>query len=497
MSLRRKLLFTLALTAVLSVAAVAWIISSLVRRTFEKTNEERTVALVEQFRRDFAHQGEEVARRVETIASGDAATRMALALGSGVPDFSAHLNEAKTVAEDQQLDFLEFVDAAGTILSSAQWPAKFGYKHPLPIKAVPKESFLKREELPDGAALGVFAIREVNVGDKPLFVIGGRRLNRAFLARLEPPPGMRAMLYQNLGNGFSPGLLINSSGPVQTPDPVIPLIRQVQQQTREVTALVHWSSNVADDETVDAIPLTGLDQELLGVMLVADSRWPYVEVRRQIRTAAWLGSAVGVVLAILLSGWAAARVTRPVEHLVQAARQVAAGDWNAQVSVTSADELGELAESFNRMTHELLHQKEQLVQSERVAAWRELARRLAHELKNPLFPLQLTVENLLRARQQSPEQFEEIFKESAATLLAEIANLKTIISRFSEFSRMPQPQLQRVELNAVVENVSRLFQAQLQAPERVPIECNWTSPRACRRSKRIPSCCTGRSRIWF
>jgi two-component system nitrogen regulation sensor histidine kinase NtrY len=123
------------------------------------------------------------------------------------------------------------------------------------------------------------------------------------------------------------------------------------------------------------------------------------------------------------------------------------------------------------MTKELLQQKEQLLQSERVAAWRELARRLAHELKNPLFPLQLTVENLLRSRQQSPEQFEEVFSESSFTLLAEIANLKAIVSRFSEFSRMPQPQFQRVQLNDVVDGVMRLFQAQLNAPSRTGIEC--------------------------
>jgi two-component system nitrogen regulation sensor histidine kinase NtrY len=141
------------------------------------------------------------------------------------------------------------------------------------------------------------------------------------------------------------------------------------------------------------------------------------------------------------------------------------------VPVSSSDEIGELAESFNGMTRELLAQREHLVQSERVAAWRELARRLAHELKNPLFPLQLTVENLLRARQQSSQQFEEIFQESSSTLLAEIANLKAIISRFSEFSRMPQPQFQQIQLNEVVQNVARLFQAQLRAPERAPIEC--------------------------
>ena len=123
------------------------------------------------------------------------------------------------------------------------------------------------------------------------------------------------------------------------------------------------------------------------------------------------------------------------------------------------------------MTHELLQQREQLLQSERVAAWRELARRLAHELKNPLFPLQLTVENLVRAREQSPEQFDEVFRESSSTLLAEIANLKTIISRFSEFSRMPLPHFRSVQLNEILQNVARLLQAQLQSQQGSPIEC--------------------------
>jgi len=179
----------------------------------------------------------------------------------------------------------------------------------------------------------------------------------------------------------------------------------------------------------------------------------------------------GILLAILLSSWAAARVTRPVEQLAHAAQEVAEGNWNARVDVMGDDELGQLADSFNRMTTELLGQKERLMQAERVAAWRELARRLAHELKNPLFPLQLTVENLVRARQQTPEQFEEVFRESSRTLLAEIANLKGIVGRFSEFSKMPQPKLQRVQVNEVIRGVVQLFQAQLEAPGRAKISC--------------------------
>jgi nitrogen fixation/metabolism regulation signal transduction histidine kinase len=156
----------------------------------------------------------------------------------------------------------------------------------------------------------------------------------------------------------------------------------------------------------------------------------------------------------------ATRITRPVSELVEATALIGGGDWDVRVEPRSDDEIGQLARAFNQMTEELIAQKERLVQTERVAAWRELARRLAHELKNPLFPLQITVENLLRARESSPEQFEEVFRESTSTLLAEIANLKTIISRFSDFSKMPAPQLQKVDLSDLVMSVVHLFQGQ-------------------------------------
>jgi nitrogen fixation/metabolism regulation signal transduction histidine kinase len=211
---------------------------------------------------------------------------------------------------------------------------------------------------------------------------------------------------------------------------------------------------------------------LLGILLIGNSRRSYVELERHIRTTALVVGGSGILLAILLSSWAAARVTRPVEQLAGAAQEVAAGNWNARVEISGNDELAELAESFNHMTRELLTQKERLVQAERVAAWRELARRLAHELNNPLFPLQLTVENLVRARLQGSQQFEEIFRESSATLLAEISNLKTIISRFTEFSRMPQPQLRPVRMNDVIRGVLQLFQAQLESPGRGQISCD-------------------------
>ena len=110
------------------------------------------------------------------------------------------------------------------------------------------------------------------------------------------------------------------------------------------------------------------------------------------------------------------------------------------------------------------------MQAERVAAWRELARRLAHELKNPLFPLQITIENLQRARERPPSEFDEVFRESTATLLAELANLKTIIGRFSDFAKMPAPQFEAVDVNEIVRGVMKLYDAQIRKTDRRVIE---------------------------
>jgi two-component system nitrogen regulation sensor histidine kinase NtrY len=484
MTFRRKLLAVFALTVFLSVAAVALLVLAVTRRAFDHSEGERTAALVTQFHREFNRQGEDVVRRVEAIAASEAASRMTMALNRAPADSGPYFELAKTTAENSRLDYLEFVENDGTIISSAQWPAKFGYPDgaigSFPA-AADQEAFLKQDELQDETALGLFAVRATRVGEHPVYVIGGRRLDKTFLSGIDMPVGMRALLYQNRGEHFSPDLLVDPSASstynVHPADKLEPLIDAVRQSKEEMSTPVQWSGDQAEDEVFHAIPLLGVgtstskDRPLLAILLIGNSRRTYVELKRRIRSAALLVGGGGILLAILLSSWAAVRVTRPVEQLAHAAQEVAAGNWNARVDVLGDDELGQLADSFNRMTTELLGQKERLMQAERVAAWRELARRLAHELKNPLFPLQLTVENLVRARQQTPEQFEEVFRESSRTLLAEIANLKGIIGKFSEFSKMPPPQLQRVQVNEVIRGVVQLFQAQLEAPGRAKINC--------------------------
>lgn len=469
MSLRRRLLGAFSVVIIATVIAIAAILSARTKEVFEASDAQRTEALVRQFRQEFQRRGEEVGQQVQTIEQSDSMQRMALDLAQN-GDPATYVTDAASLAQTHQLDFLEFLKADGSIISSAQWPARFGYKEPIPTN-ISGAAFLKREQLPDGSALGLFAVRAVKAADQPIYVIGGEKLDRDFLSSITLPVGMRAFLYRSGPGAFDPQNLIVPGDAMAGAEKLAPIVQAAEEKGgQEVRGIVHWTDDLADAESFHAIPLKGDDGNLIGVLLVGSSRRALVELVHHIRAVALTVGGFGILAAILISIWLAARVTRPVEDLAVAAGAVAGGNWDAHVRVSGTDELAQLAEAFNKMTHEIIEQRERLVQSERVAAWRELARRLAHELKNPLFPLQITVENLLRSRDLPTAEFDEVFRESTSTLLAEIANLKSIIGRFSDFSKMPQPQLQRVQINDLLKRVVTLHEPQFGEPRKPPIE---------------------------
>jgi len=467
MTFGARLLVLVALTVTVSVATVTWVVSTRARRAFESLDDQRTEALISQFRREFASRGDEVVRRVEGIARSEAALRIAIELSRPGPDYSQFVNEAASLAQAHGLDFLELVSHDGAIVSSAHWPARYGYKADWVLEQADwNEAFLRSEELPNETALALMTVRTVSAGEKKLHIAGGKRLGQEFLNSLVLPAGMRALLYHNKQPGFDEKSLTGASGPVPEAGKLASLIERVLSKGGESTETVDAREG---PETVQAIPLAGREAKLLGVLLVGSSRRELASLVRRIRTAGMVAGGIGILLGVLLSYWVTARVTRPVALLAQGAQKVAAGDWSARVDVRSRDEIGELARAFNGMTQQLLEQRDRLVQAERVAAWRELARRLAHELKNPLFPIQITIENMQRAREKAPEQFDEVFRESTATLLEELANLKAIVGRFSDFAKMPPPQFETVDLNETLRRAVRLFEAQLNAPGRPPI----------------------------
>lgn len=443
MSFRTKVFLSITATVVFAVWMVAGVVSALVTKSFERLDAQRTATLVAQFHREFERRGAEVVRRLEAIASSDQIARIAVDLG-GPFDPGKYYDQAQTLAREQALDFLQLVGPDGSIISSAEWPARFGYKESWLLQlGDTKHVFLKREELADGVALGLIAVRTVRAGNAPLYIAGGQRLDKQFLDTLPEVPGLRVQLYD----------AFDAAAP--------PPVREVRQNPRELT-------RTTPEAAITAIPLFGRDNQLLAILLVENSRSELASLKKYIQGTALLVGMGAILLGLLLSFWTASRVTRPLRALTSSVREVAQGKWNTRATAGSRDEVGQLARDFNRMTEQLIEHRDRMIQAERVAAWRELARRLAHELKNPLFPLQITIENLQRAR-ETP-QFDEVFRESTTTLLAELENLKTIVGRFSDFAKMPAPELEPVDLNRVVREVVKLFDAQIHAPGRPPVE---------------------------
>src|SRR6201988_528976 len=468
MSFRNKIFLIFLVTVLASVSVVSYGVTHYTQDAFESRDTQRTEALVAQFKKEFAQRGEMVAQQVENITNSDPTIHMAIDLARTNSDTSIWLHDANGAAQTYNLDFVEFANSEGVLISSAQYPARVGYKNEWGTATRDWETvspFLKREELPDGVALSLTAVRTSTVGDKVLYIIGGRRLDQNFLATLVLPTGMRALLYRNLEPSFTPTALTDANGAVPQADQFQSLIEQIQKQKQPETVVktIEWTNDPASAETFHAMPLPGRNNELLGVLLLGSPSKEIVLLKRQILKTAALVAAAAILVGLLVTWWVSRRITRPVEELADGARDVASGRWDTQIDVKGTDEIGQLASAFNDMTRTLASQKEKLVQTERVAAWRELARRLAHELRNPLFPLQITVENLQRARQLGPVQFQEVFNEATATLKAELANLKTIIGRFSDFSKMPAPQLTPVNINEVLRNAVRLFEPQFTA----------------------------------
>jgi len=462
MTFRTRLLVVFAVTILASVAIIVGIVSNSAERAFDRLDQQRTTALVEQFYREFERRGAEVAAAADRIAKADATGRVAIDASRG--DTAPHVSDAADIAAAQGLDFLELAATDSTIVSSAQSPARFGYKEPwlaAPVDWDAQPAFLRREDLSDESALALEAVRVAMAGDVKLYVVAGRRLDQTFLSSLVLPSGMRVLLYRNLDLVSSPQLLANV--PAGEAQRLAPLTERAIHDNRETNAEIQWTADAASAEMFHAIPLKGRDGHPLGVLLIGSSRRELALLVHSIRKVGLYVGGAGALLALALAAWATARVTRPVKLLAAGAAEVAHGNWQVRVDTDSRDEIGDLARAFNQMTGELSDQRDRLVQAERVAAWRELARRLAHELKNPLFPLQITVENLERAKREHPGQFEEVFRESTTTLLAELANLKAIIGRFSDFAKMPTPQFEPAQLNDLVRAVLKLVDAQLAA----------------------------------
>ena len=187
-------------------------------------------------------------------------------------------------------------------------------------------------------------------------------------------------------------------------------------------------------------------------------------VEEQARTLAYLfGALLVLVVAVMITAVLLANaLAQPIARLREGLEAVGEGRFAEALPVDTRDEIGDLVRTFNEMRAQLAESRRKLAQQEREMAWREMARQVAHEIKNPLTPMKLSIQHLRRAFQQEPEQAEEdefgsLFDRITSTLIEQIEALSRIANEFSTFARLPTRVPEPLDLNEVIREAARLM----------------------------------------
>jgi signal transduction histidine kinase len=302
-----------------------------------------------------------------------------------------------------ELTVLEVVDADGVVLSSLHWPAGFGLREQ--DRVFPDAPRFRVEKAAEGYGaadrLAVVAQRTAPLAGREVVIRGGSFVEPARLEELARLTGTAVALRDEPAGRWIAG---------------------------EGSPLARWSGPPAGETTGEA-SLGGerfhwrarrLAEGLS--LVVAVPRAAIAEVMGGVGRATVIASAIALVAALLAASLLSSRIAAPV-------------------------------------VEELEDSRERVLQAERVAAWREMARRLAHELKNPIFPIQLSIETLRRVADDDPSgrRLAEAFRESSVTILDELRALRKIVDEFSQFARMPAPRPAPVGVNDVVEQALALY----------------------------------------
>ena len=229
--------------------------------------------------------------------------------------------------------------------------------------------------------------------------------------------------------------------------------------TRNVAEFVHEESIGKLNYLSAYVPFRNYENELLAYLNL-----PYF-TRQQIMTTEISNLVVAVVnfyvllitISILIAVFISGQITQPLRMLQSKFGQITFGKGNEKIQYEASDEIGVLVREYNHMIDELATSAEKLAKSERESAWREMAKQIAHEIKNPLTPMKLSVQHLQRSYEKDPGDQKKNIDRITRTLIDQIDHLSTIATEFSNFAKMPRANNEEVDLANQLERIAGLF----------------------------------------
>jgi signal transduction histidine kinase len=268
-------------------------------------------------------------------------------------------------------------------------------------------------------------------------------------------------------NLFASGLL-----PTRTPADVYRALELqndaatvVREQIGTLNYLVAGTSILTRDlDAMVTVPLTSRELQIEAQIDTLDRR-------------VLLGALLFVFAGAGIGYWLAERIADPVNRLTRATRRIAHGDLDARIVARSSDELRRLVDDFNRMATELQVQQKELERTHRLEAWAEMARQVAHEIKNPLTPIQLNAEHLRRVHADRGAPMSPILEDCVATILTQVKLLRQIASEFSSFASAPQARPAAVSVRELLRDAIDPYRIGLEQRVQITVDAPGGLPR--------------------
>ena len=445
MRLRAQLAALLTLFAVVPLAAALVPVARALSRALASEHAARLDAAARALNGELSRLSLEASSRVGELARSPEAEAFARDLASGaLPPADAAARGAEWMAA-RGLDVLAVASPDGLVVTSGHLPGRAGDVNPQLREALAAPSggaaprVVTRSGVSGPAPALALVAWAAMPGDEPLRLAGGLALDEDRARRLAELTGGEISI-----RGPGGAVLAQAAAPASAGAPLL-----VRLGTRLGVGLAGARR---------VLPL-GAPAEAAGQVEVSVASEGLARAAGTVLVAFLAALVTGAVGAVVAGRLVASRVTRPVEALREAAARVAAGDLTARVEARAGGEVGELVRAFNGMTQDLAQGRLQLAQAERVAAWREVARRLAHEIKNPLTPIAMSVETLRDARAAGRADFPEIFDEGTRAIGEEVRRLKRIVDEFSRFARLPAPERTPLSPDELLDALLALYPA--------------------------------------
>jgi signal transduction histidine kinase len=410
-SLRARLVAGSALVAVVPLAVAMYLLSQRVESMVRTQAAERFRAAIGGLGSELASDRGRIERQLEILARDPTLKRLFLLQPSGSRDLRDYVVERQSLLG---LDFLTVSDDRGTAVADGS-----PQPGPPPI-ALSRDAPIRYE----GKTVGS--------------VSGGLVLDAAFLQRLKESGGMELVLRDGSGRVVA-----------ATFDSVeAAALRPRADLARATVAGRFYVSQTFPLDLGGPAPvaLTGLVPTASADRTIAAIQWASLSL-----------GLFGLGIAIVLGALWSSQISRPVERLASYSRKLAQGEWDEPLQLRSVSELQTLVEALDRMRRDLASYRDKLVTSERHAAWSQMARKVAHEVKNPLTPIAISIADLKRSYESRRADFPEILDQAVRTISDEVETLKRLLQEFSDFARLPAPALAPCRLSALMTDLETLY----------------------------------------